>query len=82
MTPPASPAPLSAPYWAVFWDQWVRYFVTRDAGFDSLSLDPQNPGAWATRINDLTRLQDINSTNLAAFNQRGGKRSANQPLGR
>ena len=68
-----SPAPLSAPYWAVFWDQWVRYFVTRDAGFDSLSLDPQNPGAWATRINDLTRLQDINSTNLAAFNQRGGK---------
>ena len=72
-TPPASPAPLSAPYWAVFWDQWVRYFVTRDAGFDSLSLDPQNPGAWATRINDLTRLQDINSTNLAAFNQRGGK---------
>ena len=48
---PASPASLKAPYWAVFWDQWVRYFVTRDANFNSLSLDPQNPGPWAARIN-------------------------------
>ena len=72
-TAPASPAPLTAPYWAVFWDQWVRYFVTRDANFDSLSLDPQNPGPWADRINALTRLQDINGTDLSAFNQRGGK---------
>ncbi|MBS0509446.1 MAG: tannase/feruloyl esterase family alpha/beta hydrolase [Proteobacteria bacterium] len=72
-TAPASPAPLTAPYWAVFWDQWVRYFVTRDANFNSLSLDPQNPGPWTTRINALTKLQDINSTDLSAFNQRGGK---------
>lgn len=72
-TAPASPAPLTAPYWAVFWDQWVRYFVTRDANFDSLSLDPQNPGPWAGRIQELTRLQDINSTDLSAFQKRGGK---------
>lgn len=72
-TAPASPAPLTAPYWAVFWDQWVRYFVTRDANFDSLSLDPQNPGPWAGRIQELTRLQDINSTDLSAFHRRGGK---------
>lgn len=72
-TAPASPAPLTAPYWAVFWDQWVRYFVTRDANFDSLSLDPQNPGPWADRINALTKLQDINGTDLSAFNKRGGK---------
>ncbi|MDR0261461.1 MAG: tannase/feruloyl esterase family alpha/beta hydrolase, partial [Comamonas sp.] len=72
-TAPASPAPLTAPYWAVFWDQWVRYFVTRDANFDALSLDPQNPGAWSDRINQLTKLQDINSTDLSAFNKRGGK---------
>lgn len=72
-TAPASPAPLTAPYWAVFWDQWVRYFVTRDPQFDSLSLDPQNPGAWAARIQQLTKLQDINSTNLSAFSKRGGK---------
>ncbi|WP_311223073.1 MULTISPECIES: tannase/feruloyl esterase family alpha/beta hydrolase [unclassified Acidovorax] len=72
-TAPASPAPLTAPYWAVFWDQWVRYFVTRDANFDALSLDPQNPGAWTGRINELARLQDINSTDLSAFQKRGGK---------
>ena len=72
-TAPASPAPLTAPYWAVFWDQWVRFFVTRDANFDALSLDPQNPGAWTGRINELARLQDINSTDLSAFNRRGGK---------
>lgn len=72
-TPPASPAPLTAPYWAVFWDQWVRHFVTRDAGFDSLSLDPQAPGPWAERINALMRLQDVNSADLGAFERKGGK---------
>ena len=40
---------------------------------DSLSLDPQNPGAWTDRIHHLAKLQDINSTDLSAFNQRGGK---------
>ena len=72
-TAPASPAPLTAPYWAVFWDQWVRHFVTRDANFNSLSLDPQNPGPWADRINALTQLQDINNTDLTPFYKRGGK---------
>lgn len=72
-TAPASPAPLTAPYWAVFWDQWVRYFVTRDTNFDALSLDPQNPGPWASRVQKLTRMQDINSTDLSAFQKRGGK---------
>ena len=72
-TAPASPAPLTAPYWAVFWDQWVRHFVTRDANFNSLSLDPQNPGPWADRINALTQLQDINNTDLTPFYKHGGK---------
>ena len=72
-TAPASPAPTTVPYWAMFWDQWVRYFVTRDPSFNSLSLDPQNPGAWSDRVNQLTRMQDINSTDLSAFNKRGGK---------
>ena len=72
-TPPASPAPLTAPYWAVFWDQWVRFFVTRDPGFDALSLDPLQPGRWQSRLDALTKLQDINSTDLSAFERRGGK---------
>lgn len=72
-TAPASPMPNTAPYWARFWDQWVRYFVARDPNFNSLSLDPQNPGSWTDRIQQLTKVQDINSTDLAAFSARGGK---------
>ena len=72
---PATPATLatSPPYGATFWDQWVKHFVTRDANFDSLSLDPQNPGRWQQRIVELTSLQDANKTDLSAFAKKGGK---------
>ena len=47
---PANPMPAvgatSPPYGSTFWDQWVKHFVTRDPTFNSLSLDPQNPGTW------------------------------------
>lgn len=69
VTTPAS----SPPYGSTFWDQWVKYFVTRDAGFNSLSLDPQNPGAYQARIVQLTALQDTNKTDLSAFANKGGK---------
>jgi hypothetical protein len=70
---PADPMPANAPFASVFWDQWVKYFVTRDPGFDSLGLDPQNPGSWAQRISTLTGIQDVNKTDLSAFRARGGK---------
>jgi hypothetical protein len=70
---PASPMPAAAPYGSTFWDQWVRYFVTRDPNFDSLALDPQNPGVYRTRISELTALQDVNKTDLGAFQAKGGK---------
>ncbi len=63
----------SPPYGATFWDQWVKHFVTRDANFNSLSLDPQNPGKWQERIVQLTALQDTNKTDLSAFANKGGK---------
>ena len=69
---PATPA-TSPPYGSTFWDQWVRFFVTRDANFNSLSLDPQNPGAWQARIVELTRIQDLNKSDLSAFAAKGGK---------
>ena len=71
-TTTAMPA-TSPPYGATFWDQWVKYFVTRDAAFNSLSLDPQNPGKWQERIVQLTALQDTNKTDLSAFATKGGK---------
>jgi hypothetical protein len=77
---PASPMPAPAvapaaglPYHAGFWDHWVKYFVTRDPGFDSLTLDPEQPGPWAQRISELTGLQDANQADLSAFANHGGK---------
>jgi feruloyl esterase len=70
---PAAPMPADAPFAGIFWDQWIKYFVTRDPNFDSLSVDPQNPGRWAARIGELAKIQDVNKTDLSAFRARGGK---------
>jgi hypothetical protein len=72
---PAPPAAGAAgvPYGSAFWDQWVKFFVTRDPGFDSLTLDPERPGPWRNRISELTALQDVNQADLSAFARRGGK---------
>ena len=70
--PPVSAAS-SPPYGSTFWDQWVRFFVTRDANFNSLTLDPAAPGALQKRIVELTALQDLNESDLSAFASRGGK---------
>jgi feruloyl esterase len=75
---PANPMPAVTtttmpPYGSTFWDQWVKYFVTRDPNFNSLSLDPQNPGQWQSRIVTLTGIQDANKTDLSPFVAKGGK---------
>jgi feruloyl esterase len=69
---PAMPMPRSAPYISVLLDQWIKYSVTGDPAYDSLSLDPENPGPWAARISDLSKDLDT-STDLSAFAARGGK---------
>jgi len=70
---PAVTATTMPPYGSTFWDQWVKYFVTRNPNFNSLSLDPQNPTIWQNRIVELTGIQDANKTDLSAFQSRGGK---------
>lgn len=70
--PPAAGMP-GVPYGSAFWDQWVKYFVTRDPNFNSLTLDPENPGPWRARISELTGLQDFNKADLSEFEARGGK---------
>ena len=76
--PPATPMPPvtflgSPPSASIAWDQWIRFFVARDAAADPLAVDPQHPGALRSRILELTRLQDVNEANLSAFRARGGK---------
>jgi len=73
VVPPGHPMPKDSAYLAKFWDQWVRYFVTRDPSFDSLTLDPERPGPWQARIAELAALQDINQADLSAFQAQGGK---------
>jgi feruloyl esterase len=49
---------------------WVRYFVTRDAGFDPLQFDP---GAYASRMEQLKTLLESTDPDLSAFRARKGK---------
>ncbi|WP_414939194.1 tannase/feruloyl esterase family alpha/beta hydrolase [Amycolatopsis sp. cmx-11-51] len=70
---PAHPMPTTAGYGPQFWDQWTRYFVTRDPSFNSLTLDPRAPGEWKQRISDLSQLQDVNNPDLRPFARAGGK---------
>ena len=51
----------------------MRFFVTRNPTFNSLTLDPQNPGPWQARISELSLRQDVNRTDLTAFARNGGK---------
>lgn len=69
---PTMPMPRSAPYISVLLDQWIKYPVTRDPSYNSLLLDPENPGQWAGRISDLSKDLDT-STDISAFAARGGK---------
>ncbi|NML48433.1 tannase/feruloyl esterase family alpha/beta hydrolase [Ramlibacter sp. G-1-2-2] len=69
---PVIPMPRSAPYISVLTDQWIQYVVTRAPGYDSLSLDPENPGLWGARISDLSKQLDT-PTDLSIFRARGGK---------
>lgn len=74
---PANPMPPvgteTPPYGSTFWDQWVKYFVTRDPNFNSLALNPQAPGTWQSRIVELSGLQEVTATNFSAFQAKGGK---------
>jgi feruloyl esterase len=75
---PAFPMPgvtstTSPPYGSTFWDQWVRYFVTRNANFNSLTLDPANPGTFQSRIVQLSGIQEAYKADLSAFQAKGGK---------
>ncbi|MDM0043277.1 tannase/feruloyl esterase family alpha/beta hydrolase [Variovorax dokdonensis] len=54
-------------------DQWAKYFVTRDAAFDSLGFDPVNPGAWTQRVQDVSAATDALDADLSPFFARGGR---------
>jgi feruloyl esterase len=69
---PANPMPAAAPYISKQLDQVIKVGVTRDPNFNSLTLDPENPGPWGNRLSELSTLLDV-SSDLSAFVARGGK---------
>jgi carboxylesterase type B len=69
---PTIPMPRTAPYISVQVDQGVQYGITRTPGYNSLSVDPENPGQWGPRFSELSALID-QPVNLDAFAARGGK---------
>ncbi len=72
-TAPANPMPATSGYGMQYWDQWVKYFLTRDPAYNSLTVDPRHPGKWLTRISDLSTIEDRNNADLRPFAQAGGK---------
>ncbi|BCJ50243.1 feruloyl esterase [Actinoplanes sp. NBRC 14428] len=70
---PASPMPATSAYGFQYWDQWVKYFLTRDPGYNSLTVDPRHPGKWQSRISYLSTIQDRNNVDLRPFARSGGR---------
>ncbi|WP_244438851.1 tannase/feruloyl esterase family alpha/beta hydrolase [Paraburkholderia dilworthii] len=54
-------------------DGYVRYFVARDAEFDSLRFDPQRPGKYRAQLVALSQTIGAMNTDLARYIARGGK---------
>lgn len=72
-TAPANPMPVTSGYGFQYWDQWVKYFLTRDPAANSLNVDPRNPGKWLARISYLSTIEDRNDADLRPFLRAGGK---------
>jgi feruloyl esterase len=70
---PANPMPVTSGYGFQYWDQWVKYFLTRDPGYNSLDVDPRHPGKWLSRISYLSTIQDRNNVDLRPFARAGGR---------
>ncbi|MFP3566294.1 tannase/feruloyl esterase family alpha/beta hydrolase [Paraburkholderia sp. SIMBA_030] len=54
-------------------DGYVRYFVARDASFDSLTFDPRHPGKYRAQLFALSQTIGAMNTDLTRYIARGGK---------
>ncbi|MBB5404923.1 tannase/feruloyl esterase family alpha/beta hydrolase [Paraburkholderia youngii] len=54
-------------------DGYLRYFVARDAQFDSLTFDPQRPGKYRSQLIALSATIGSMNPDLSRYIARGGK---------
>jgi Tannase and feruloyl esterase len=71
-TPPKFPIAEGNSYAAIVSDYFIRLAVAKDPGFNQLTLNLQNPGPLAARLNELYALDQVD-TDLTPFLKRGGK---------
>jgi feruloyl esterase len=71
--PPSNPVGTDQPDMSVLWDQYMKYFITRDPNFNSLLVDPAHLGVWQNRVNTVSALLDATNPDLSAFRAKGGK---------
>ncbi|MDF0605905.1 tannase/feruloyl esterase family alpha/beta hydrolase [Neisseriaceae bacterium TC5R-5] len=70
---PGNPATTADANVYVTGDQWVKYFITREPTFDSLTFDPVNPGSYTTRVQQVSAITDATNPDIAAFLNKGGR---------
>lgn len=85
---PSFPAPLGASqaaaqkkpfvfadssFFYAFYNDMVQYWIARDANLNTLSFNPADPGTLTARVQAVSALQDATTTDLTAFQSRGGK---------
>lgn len=70
---PANPATSADANQYVTGDQWVKFFITRQPSFDTLTFDPLAPGAFTQRVVDVSNLTDAGNPDLRPFLARGGR---------
>jgi len=70
---PGNPATTADANMYVTGDQWVKYFITRSATFDTLAFDPLDPGVHTARVQEVSAITDATDPDLRPFLSRGGK---------
>ena len=72
-TPPAFPVTSTQPRAPVYWEQLLRYAIARDPALNYLQFDPEDPGVLQRRLAFVEGLIDVTTSDLFAFQARGGK---------
>lgn len=72
-TAPTSPPNANQSMTAIFWDHLVRYAIARDPMLNSMTVDPENPGALQARLSQVEGMMDVATSDYAAFQAHGGK---------
>lgn len=72
---PPTPPPLARtePIHYILFNVAVRGMITRDPNTNPLDFDPENPGAWTSRMSQLSSILKSSQPDLSRFARHGGK---------